>query len=215
MATSGKSILFIGNSITLHGKCSYWWGEWGMAASSRASDYVHKVVRKLKNGGVEPKFACLNFAVWETMHYDRAETLQLLDKFLGEEWTWVVVQLGENVHELTSLESDFEELIDYVSSRLPSSRIIILDNVWNLPESHRMKQNVAGNNGVDFIDLSDLWDDKSLLCGLGTEVESDDGERHIVEHNGVAAHPGDAYMAEIAGRLLRCMEQGMEARLTS
>ena len=37
------NILAIGNSITLHPVCSYWWGSWGMAASSIDKDYVHQV----------------------------------------------------------------------------------------------------------------------------------------------------------------------------
>jgi hypothetical protein len=30
-----KKILFLGNSLTLHGHASYWWGSWGMAASEK------------------------------------------------------------------------------------------------------------------------------------------------------------------------------------
>ena len=33
--------LILGNSITLHSPCSYWWGSWGMAASSAEHDFVH------------------------------------------------------------------------------------------------------------------------------------------------------------------------------
>ena len=48
-----KNILFIGNSITYHGICSYWFGSWGMASSSRDNDFVHLVVKKLgKNNNV-------------------------------------------------------------------------------------------------------------------------------------------------------------------
>ena len=39
-----KQVLFIGNSITLHGKGSYWWGEWSMAASAKSLDYVHQTI---------------------------------------------------------------------------------------------------------------------------------------------------------------------------
>lgn len=55
MSMAGKgseNILFIGNSITLHGKCNYWWGEWGMAASDKEKDYVHQLVKRLEMGGV-------------------------------------------------------------------------------------------------------------------------------------------------------------------
>ena len=35
--------LAIGNSLTLHGICEYWWNECGMAASSLEKDYVHQL----------------------------------------------------------------------------------------------------------------------------------------------------------------------------
>lgn len=38
--------LAIGNSITQHGICDYWWNKHGMAASKEDKDYVHLV----KNG---------------------------------------------------------------------------------------------------------------------------------------------------------------------
>ncbi len=43
--------LAIGNSITLHGICDYWWGNYGMAASSIDNDYYHLVCNNIiKNG---------------------------------------------------------------------------------------------------------------------------------------------------------------------
>ena len=206
-----ENILFIGNSITLHGKCSYWWGEWGMAASDRELDYVHQVVKGLnkpvegqKRGGTT-KFKSFNFFAWEVMAHDRAEALQLIEELLHRDLTAVVIQLGENVNNLTSLEDDYGELIDFIAKKVPQSKIIMLDNVWNLPFSHEMKRRVSKNKGIDFIDLSDMWDDESLFCGLGTSVKGDDNEFHTVEHKGVAGHPGDEYMAEIARRILNCL----------
>lgn len=50
-----KRGLVLGNSITLHGECSYWWGEWGMAASSRDKDFVHLVEKMFHGGGHAPE----------------------------------------------------------------------------------------------------------------------------------------------------------------
>nr|WP_304578712.1 hypothetical protein [uncultured Acetatifactor sp.] len=40
------------------------------------------------------------------------------------------------------------------------------------------------------------------MAEIGAAVFGDDGEEHVIEHNGVAAHPGDEGMAVIADRIL-------------
>ena len=74
--------LAIGNSITVHPKCDYWWNENGMAASKIDTDYYHIVVDFLKKN-VNVNSIPYNFSVWESLDTDRAETLELLDSFLN------------------------------------------------------------------------------------------------------------------------------------
>lgn len=48
-AKKGPRVLFVGNSITLHGprESIGWTGNWGMAASLRDKDYVHRLQAKI------------------------------------------------------------------------------------------------------------------------------------------------------------------------
>ncbi|WP_090477677.1 hypothetical protein [Pseudobutyrivibrio sp. JW11] len=39
-------------------------------------------------------------------------------------------------------------------------------------------------------------------CGVGATVYDDDGKAHVVEHDGVAKHPGDSGRKEIADRII-------------
>lgn len=49
--THKYNALVIGNSITKHGKCDYWWGDYGMAASELNKDYFHILDQMFKSGG--------------------------------------------------------------------------------------------------------------------------------------------------------------------
>ena len=46
----GIKVMFVGNSITLHGVLPSigWNNEWGMAASAKENDYVHIIEKKVK-----------------------------------------------------------------------------------------------------------------------------------------------------------------------
>ena len=97
-------ILFLGNSITLHGPAPAigWQGNWGMAASSRDKDYVHLVVKAIsRTAGKEPESLVANIADFErqsgTYDIDRE-----LEKELAFKADIVIVAIGENVPALAS-----------------------------------------------------------------------------------------------------------------
>ena len=59
----GVRVMFVGNSITLHGvlKEIGWNNEWGMAASSADNDYVHILMEKVRK--LDPQAA---FCIWNS-----------------------------------------------------------------------------------------------------------------------------------------------------
>ena len=81
-----RKILFLGNSITLHGpKADIGWsGNWGMAASSEDKDYVHLVTRAIaEHAGATPQIKVSNIADFERNYatYDVDEQLRDLFAF--------------------------------------------------------------------------------------------------------------------------------------
>lgn len=87
----------IGNSITKHEICDYWWNEIGMAATTAENDYFHRVEKWLTKEKGDVKANAFGFAVWEMTAHDRFQTLQLLDKYLEPAPDLITIQLGENV----------------------------------------------------------------------------------------------------------------------
>lgn len=194
--TDTFNYLAIGNSITSHGISSYWWNEGvGMAASKQDKDYEHVLGQML---GDDTIVASMNFYDWEAQAYDRAETLVTLDSYLSANLNLVTIQLGENVKDTSTLESDYEDLINYVKSKAPKAKVAVIGEFWKDEEKDSIKKQASEVTGAIFIDLSSMWDDESFEAGMGTTVYGSDGQAHTIDHDGVAKHPGDKGMQKIA-----------------
>ncbi len=201
----GYSYLAIGNSITKHPLADYWWNECGMAATTAENDYYHIVLNQLKEKKGNVSSYAFNFAIWETLYTDRAETIDVLDYYLDESLDLVTIQLGENVQNLDTFESDFEYLIKHIQEISPSAEIIVIGDFWERENRDAIKKKVSEECNVKYVSLDEIKDDKEHQCGMGTEVYDEDGKAHIVEHCGVAAHPNDKAMRYIADKIIESM----------
>ena len=189
-----------------------------MAASKRENDYVHKTVEFLQQDH-EVEFEATGLWGWEVMSRDRAEAQEELEPLLlKKHYDVIVVQLGENIQNYDTLAQDFPSLIEYIAKKQNKNgtlpRIILVGDFWKQPLRQKVKQatceNVLDKDGrqiVTFVDLSDIWGDKSYESSIGTKVAGDDGQMHEVNHAGVAAHPGDKGMEEIAKRIYEAIKQ--------
>lgn len=173
-----------------------------MASTSKENDYVHLVSLYLKEYYKTQVTHIVNYASWEVQNNDRAQTYELIDPYLSPEVDLVTVQLGENVTDLTMFSSDFEALILYLKSNCPNAEFMIIDDFWNNSDRRDIKQSVAEKCGVTYVDLGEIREKVEYECGLGTTVYGESGEEHVVEHSGVAKHPGDAGMKYIADAII-------------
>lgn len=194
--------LALGNSLTRHGVCDYWWNDTGgMAASTVEKDYVHRIAAYLEEKYSEVHAFSLNFSRWEKAT-ERAETLSFLNPYLDPGLNLVTLQLSENARNLETFEEDYDELVKYIHEKAPDAQIIIIDNFWVSEEKAEIKRRVASKNGLAFADLSAIKGKAEYQCGMGTVVYDPEGGSHIVEHKGVAGHPGDLGMEYIANAVI-------------
>jgi len=198
-----EKILFLGNSITLHGpsKKIGWEGNWGMAASALEKDYVHVVTRSLaKSSGMTPKALAKNIAAFERQYatYDLKENLQDAFAFKPD---LVVVAIGENVPKLESEEAkaQFQASVEKLLKEVKSDNqptIIVRSCFWPNPAKDEALRQACQQAGGKFVDISSLGKDEANYAR---------SERDI-PHAGVAAHPGDRGMQAIAAALLKALE---------
>ncbi len=201
---SFKKVLFLGNSITKHGPKADidWSGNWGMAASAEAKDYVHVFTKSLtEKQGSTPEILVKNIADFERSHqgYDFAVKLKEAIDFQAD---LIVLAIGENVpgsktaEEKTKLQADVTALLKTLrGDRKPT--ILVRSCFWaNAAKDEALRGACDAVSGL-FCDLSALSADKSLYGRAEREFK----------HAGVANHPGDKGMAAIADMLMKTLSR--------
>lgn len=190
-----RKILFLGNSITRHGKAEAlgWQGDWGMAASSRENDYVHRLVSLLERGGEKISYCVANLSEWE-----RSRDMTLLKTAYRAAYDFradvAVVRLGENA-ELTERLKEFKACYRALTDSFAAlgARLVLTDLFWEYEPFDDFVEELAKEKGYAFVQLHDLG---------GSDEMKAVGK---FSHAGVAAHPGDRGMKVIAERIYRAI----------
>lgn len=190
-------ILFLGNSITRHGKAENlgWFGDWGMAASDRQNDYVHRLVNLLEKDGKSVSYCVANLSEWErygdmcmlNTRYDAAR------KFCAD---LIIVRLGENANltqRLNEFKPQYAQMVKYFAE--DGAAVLLTDLFWEYPPFDGFVKDFAEENGYKFVKLHDLGRNEKMKA-VGKFA-----------HGGVAAHPGDVGMEEIARRIYCALKQ--------
>ncbi|NUQ65247.1 MAG: SGNH/GDSL hydrolase family protein [Pirellulales bacterium] len=202
-ATRFQKVLFLGNSITLHGPAPNigWVGNWGMAASAADKDFVHIVTRSLaKTPGAAPETMVKNIATFERQYasYDIPQSLKDAVAFQAD---LLIVAIGENVPGLKSDEekSQFAASVEKLLQQVRGERrptIIVRSSFWPNQAKDEALRQACRQVGGTFVDISGLSKDESNYAR---------SERDF-QHAGVAAHPGDRGMQAIADAILKALE---------
>ncbi|MBB5038921.1 SGNH/GDSL hydrolase family protein [Prosthecobacter dejongeii] len=200
--SSYTKVLFLGNSITKHGPKADidWTGNWGMAATSEANDYVHQVIVGLRQRqGSAPEMLVKNIADFERSHvgYD-------LDGKLAEAFAFkadlIILAIGENVPALKTDEAKaaFKTETLKLLQKLQGTHkptILVRSSFWANTVKDQILQECCETVGGIFVNISALGKDESNYGRA---------ERPY-KNSGVANHPGDKGMKAIAEALLAAL----------
>ena len=195
--SGGVRIVFIGNSITLHGVAPKigWHHEWGMAASAAEKDFVHIVTHGIEvKTGRKADVRVRNLARFERgfTNYDYGLEQDLVD-FAPD---YLIVALGENVGALTTQEEQlgysaaFKKLLEGFLKGAKKPKTVVRGVFWPCPWKDEMMARAAKELDVPFVKADLATDDSMMALGL-------------FEHTGVARHPGDKGMEAIARIILK------------
>lgn len=195
-----QKVLFVGNSLTLHGPKPDidWHGNWGMAASSQEKDYVHLVTQALtETQGLPPVTMIKNVADFERAYanYDIAGKFADAAAFKAD---LVILCIGENVAALKTPEATakYQEQVTALLKTLranPKAKIIVRSSFWANEAKDTAMRKACASVGGTFVDISALSKDEQNFAR---------SERPY-KHAGVANHPGDRGMAAIAEAIVK------------
>jgi hypothetical protein len=197
-------VLFLGNSITLHGPAPAigWLGNWGMAASAEDNDYVHLVLKAIaKAAGRDPKSMAVNIADFERQFetYDLAVGLKRELAFRAD---LVIVAIGENVPALTSerAQNAFQASVVRLLKKLQENGdpvIVVRSCFWPDPAKDvRLRAACRAVGGI-FVDAGPL----------GADPANQARAERKFSHDGVAGHPGDKGMRALADAILNALRR--------
>ncbi len=195
-----RRILFLGNSITLHGPNADigWNGNWGMAASAEDKDYVHLVTKAMgEHTGAAPEIRVRNIADFERNYatYDVDAELKELFAFDPD---LVVLAIGENVPALESdaAKAKFKAGVMNILRCAHAKRhplVVVRSSFWaDAAKDQILKQACQEADAI--------WIDAGLL---GREAANVARSERSFTHDGVASHPGDKGMKAIADAIIQ------------
>lgn len=202
-------ILYLGNSITLHGPAPKigWTLNCGMAASAPEKDYVHLLTARIaKAAGGEPQIMVKNIADFERQFetYDLEAGLQAE---LAFEPDLVIVAIGENVPALASDEAKakyqaaFARLLDTLKKH-GNPAIVVRSSFWADPAKDDGMGRASADSKAVFLKIGELGRDRANFAT---------SERKF-ENAAVGNHPGDKGMQAIADALWAAIEKRAAAR---
>ena len=206
-----KNVIHLGNSITRHPITSFWWGDWGMAATIRENDYVHRFLAMLQLRNPTAISGAFHISAWETNYVTFDKTT--LDPYLvGRDL--VVLRLGENVTYYADFQNQYKILVQYIQSKVPNATIILGGQFWTNAQKETAMQNVAVELGLPFVSVKHL-DSATYKQTMGAMVYGDDLAWHAIDNGGVAIHPNDLGMLEIAKSLFSAIDFRYEIEKTT
>lgn len=199
----GRRYLFVGNSITLHGKNEAlgWDKECGMAASCPEKDYVHLLMARLTVDEPDAAFALCQVSAWEKDYKIGHESLPRYEAARDFGADVIVMRFLENCpkdgFDAPLFTQKCRELLSFLSGE-KSPRVIYTTPFWRHPGEEAVRA-LAKAEGATLVHLSDLGEQDEMKA-LG-----------LFEHAGVARHPGDRGMAAIAHRIYQGIKEETNA----
>jgi len=192
-------VLFVGNSITRHAPSEKlgWHNDCGMAASAPKNDYVHIFMDKILKKNKSASYCICQVAEWERNYKNIGDEISIYKNARDFNADVIIMRIIENcqydVFDDIAFEKEYMRLIDYLNPE-KKARIILTTSFWEHKGDEIIKK-IGKKENYPVVFLGDLGEDDSMKA-IGE-----------YEHGGVACHPNDKGMKNIANRIFEALEK--------
>ncbi|MBQ8578878.1 MAG: hypothetical protein IJ449_13085 [Clostridia bacterium] len=196
-------LLILGNSITHHAPAPGigWHGDWGMAASTRETDFVHRLAARLGEAGKHVVLRERNVADFErdpALIDSTAGTGDAGADYFREDLAFrpdiAVLRISENVpgEKTEAFTAAYEKLLGRFAAQ--GAAVFAVGPFWQNDRMEALLSAAAERTGAVWVSLSHLH--KTAYQAVGQ-----------FEHAGVAAHPSDEGMQAIADAIFSAVSK--------
>jgi alpha-galactosidase len=202
-------ILFVGNSITAHGRKESigWYADCGMAASERSKDYVHTLASMLREDMPDLEMDYVNIAATENAFWNYGQTLSIpsVTEKIKANPDVIVFAIGANIGGPQYSEGHIFD-VDYfkgiVDTFNETGRAKVVVGVTTLTggDVSAVLKAYAELYGCPYVDMNFTPSGNPEYFPASVSELPGNPDPNVVT-SGVFAHPGDAGMAEMANRL--------------
>lgn len=195
----GKRVMFVGNSITLHSKKADigWYGEWGMAASSRENDYVHRLMSATCQKDPDCAFCICQVSEWERQYKNGKSVNNLFENARNFNADIIVMRFCENCpiddFDKQIFKTETVALLEYLNLS-KKAKMILTTGFWYHPADEGITE-LAEELDMPLVRLGDLGEREEMKA-IG-----------LFKHSGVANHPNDFGMKNIADRIFEVLKK--------
>jgi hypothetical protein len=183
---NSTNLLVMGNSITLHAPEPYldWYGDWGMAAASKQTDFSHITASALQ---LPLTIQGLN------IERDPQGSLQQINSLVNQvdASTVVILEFGDNVPSdgVAAFGSAYEQLTSVLRN---ANALVCVSTWWVKPDVDQVISAACQAHHGQYVFIGDLYTDPANTDFQTTQFLNPE----------VNAHPHQWGHAHIAGRIL-------------
>ncbi len=185
-----SKVVILGNSIVAHPPKAEigWTHDWGMAASCAKCDFVHILQDSITrtNPDINVEWGSIAEFEQDYTQYDVSKVSKYRDADL------LIIKISENVTYSSDMEEEFIQRFDHLVDYLTPSKkttIVIAEGFWPSPVNALLKDYAIKNKYLH-VPIEDLFASDKRNAAIG-----------LFENEGVANHPSDFGMKNIAERI--------------